>query len=318
MNKNKNQPVDGSAVKRRPGILLFLVIALLLLVLSGCGMPASAPTNSGVPAKSGDKVIVTSFYPIYILTLNVCQDIPGVKVVNMTGAQTGCLHDYQLRTGDIKTLEGAAFFVVNGAGMEAFMAKVVKQQPDLKIIEAARGIPLLKGAGNQGDNPHVWVSPTLYIKEIANVSEQLAQADPAHADQYRRNGQAYIEKVSALRAEMHKELDGLPNRNIVTFHEAFPYFAQEFKLNIVAVIEREPGSAPSAAELAQTIELVKKSGTKALFAEPQYPIKAAQSIAGETGARVFSLDPGVTGPDRPDGYLQIMGKNLTTLKEALQ
>jgi len=308
----------GWWIESRPGKLLPVIMILMLLGLAGCGRQSATQSNSRVHGNNGDTVIVTSFYPIYILTRNVCQDIPGVKVMNMTGPQTGCLHDYQLRTEDIKTLERASFFVINGAGMEAFVDKVVDQQPDLKIIEAARGIKLIKGSGNQGDNPHVWVSPTLYIKEIENVSEQLAQADPGHAVQYRRNGQAYIKKVADLREEMHKELDGLPNRNIVTFHEAFPYFAQEFKLNIVAVIEREPNSAPSAAELARTIEIVKKSGTKALFAEPQYQVKAAQSIAGETGARVFTLDPGVTGPDNPDAYLQIMNKNLKTLKEALQ
>lgn len=295
------------------------LILFLLFGLSGCGKSSSTPSTSGSHrSQNGEQVIVTSFYPIYILTKNVCQDIPGVQVVNMTGPQTGCLHDYQLRPQDIKTLEQASFFVVNGAGMEAFLDKVISQQPDIKIIEAARGIKLIKGPGAQGDNPHVWVSPTLYIKEINNVSEQLAAADPPHAAQYRSNGRAYIKKVEALRDKMHKELDGLDNRNIVTFHEAFPYFAQEFNLNIVAVIEREPNTAPSAGELARTVEMVKKSGAKALFAEPQYSVKAAESIANETGARVYSLDPGVTGPDRLDAYIKIMTANLKTLKEALQ
>ena len=61
--------------------------------------------------------------------------------------------------------------------------------------------------------------------------------------------QAYIVKLEAQRDKMHKSLDNVKNRDIVTFHEAFPYFAKEFNLNIVGVIEREPGSAPSAKEL---------------------------------------------------------------------
>ncbi|MGE5391595.1 MAG: metal ABC transporter substrate-binding protein [Deltaproteobacteria bacterium] len=292
-------------------------LLLLVLLLGGCSRQAAVPSHNE-SEKPGEKVIVASFYPVYILTRNVCEGVPGIKVVNMTRPQTGCLHDYQLSPEDIKTLEEASYFVVNGGGAEAFMDKVIHQQPDLKIIEAARGIKLIKGSGNQGDNPHVWVSPSLYIKEIENVSEQLAQADPPNADQYRSNGQAYITKVKVLRDEMHQELDGLKDRNIVTFHEAFPYFAQEFDLKIVAVIEREPGSAPSAAELAKTITIVKRSGTRALFAEPQYLASAARSIADETGARVYSLDPGVTGPDQPDAYIKIMTQNLRTLKEALK
>lgn len=297
---------------------LLVPLLLLALLLSGCSRQTAVTSHIGQENHSGEKVIVTSFYPVYILTRNVCADIPGVRVINMTKPQTGCLHDYQLRPEDVKTLEEADVFIINGAGAEAFMDKVLNQQPDLKIIEAARGIKLIKGAGNQGDNPHVWVSPALYIKEIENVSYGLAQADPAHAAQYQKNGQAYITKIKTLQDGMHRELDSLKNRNVVTFHEAFPYFAQEFKLNVVAIIEREPGSAPSATELAQTIKIVKKSGTRALFAEPQYSVKAAQTIASETGARVYSLDPGVTGPDQPDAYIQIMTQNLRILKEALE
>ncbi|NLW92605.1 MAG: zinc ABC transporter substrate-binding protein [Syntrophomonadaceae bacterium] len=297
---------------------LLVPLMLLALLFSGCSRPAAVPSHNGQDKNSGDKVIVTSFYPVYILTQNVCANIPGIMVVNMTEPQTGCLHDYQLRPEDVKTLEKADVFVINGAGAEAFMDKVIQQQPNLTIIEASHGIKLIEGAGNQGDNPHVWVSPALYIKEIENVISGLVQADPAHATQYQSNGQAYIKKIKTLQKGMHRELDALKHRNVVTFHEAFPYFAQEFKLNVVAIIEREPGSAPSAAELAQTIETVKKSGTRALFAEPQYSVKAAQTIASETGATVYSLDPGVTGPDQPDAYIKIMTQNLRILKEALE
>lgn len=83
---------------------------------------------------------------------------------------------------------------------------------------------------------------------------------------------------------MHRELDGLPNRDIVTFHEAFPYFAEEFDLNIVEVVNREPDSQPSARELADTIRLIRETGVKSVFAEPQYSQSAAQVISKESGA----------------------------------
>ena len=115
-----------------------------------------------------------------------------------------------------------------------------------------------------------------------------------------------------------KSLDNVKNRDIVTFHEAFPYFAKEFNLNIVGVIEREPGSEPSAKELQETIEQVKKLKVKALFAEPQYPAKAAETIAKETGSKVYTLDPVVTGPMDADAYINIMDSNLKILEEALK
>ena len=106
--------------------------------------------------------------------------------------------------------------------------------------------------------------------------------------------------------------------SIITFHEAFPYFAKEFDLRISAVVEREPGSEPSAKELADTIELVKESNAQALFSEPQYPDSAARTIAKETSAKVYVLDPAVTGPDAYDAYINIMENNLKVLKEALR
>lgn len=302
---------------RRPATLFMTTVLCITVVifLSACqGQTPPAPEKS---TASKTLTIVTSFYPLYIEAINVTKDIPGVKVVNMTPPMTGCLHDYQLKPDDLKTLSEAEIFVVNGAEMEAFMDKVVEQLPDLKIVDASKGIPLIKGDGEEEDNPHVWVSISNAIQQIKNIGLQLATLDPDHAAQYSANTSAYADKLEALRAKMHQALDGAKKRDIITFHEAFPYFAQEFNLNIVAVIEREPGSEPSAAELADTIETVKKSKIKALFAEPQYPSKAAETIARETGAMIFNLDPAVTGPMEPDAYLKIMESNMKTLEEAL-
>lgn len=302
---------------RKP-VFLFFITALLLssvTLLSACGGQSPAAPEKKTDGKT--ITIVTSFYPIYISAMNVAKDVPGVKVVNMTQQTTGCLHDYQLIPDDLKTLSEAQVFIINGAGMEAFMDKVVSQLPNLKVIEASKGIPLIKGEGAEGDNPHVWVSISNDIQQTKNIGLQLAALDPDHAAQYSANTTAYVGKLEELQGRMHQTLDGVENRDIITFHEAFPYFAQEFKLNIVAVIEREPGSEPSPAELAETIETVRQAKIKALFAEPQYPTKAAETIANETGAKVFILDPLVTGPMEPDAYIKIMEANLKTLEEAL-
>ena len=254
---------------------------------------------------------------MYIATLNVAKGVPGVEVLNLTKPQTGCLHDYQMTPDDMAHLSGANIFVVNGAGMEAFLDKVVAQLPALKIVKASEGIELIKGEGEEGDNPHVWVSVSLHIKQVENIAAQLAQADTTHADQYKKNGAEYVARLDQLRKKMHEGLKDIQTRDIITFHEAFPYFAKEFNLNIAAVIEREPGSEPSAKELAETIEIVKKAKVKALFAEPQYPTKAAEAIARESGAKLYTLDPSVTGPMTADAYVAIMEKNLAELRKAL-
>lgn len=302
---------------RKPATL-FITIALLVattIFLSACqGQTPPAPKKS---TTSKTLTITTSFYPMYIATINIAKDVPGVKVINITQPTTGCLHDYQLKPDDLKILSEAQLLIINGAGMESFMGKVFEQQPNLKIVDASKGIPLIKGDGNEEENPHVWVSISNAIQQVKNIGQQLAAIDPDHAAQYSANTTAYVDKLEAFRIKMHQALDGAKKRDIITFHEAFPYFAREFNLNIIAVIEREPGSAPSAADLADTIETVKKSKIKALFAEPQYPAKAAETIARETGAKVYILDPVVTGPMEPDAYLKTMESNMKTLVEAL-
>jgi len=300
---------------RKPASLL-ITIALLLtatIFLSSC--QGQTPPEKKKSTKT--LTIATSFYPMYIATINIARDVSGVKVINITQPTTGCLHDYQLKPDDLKILSEAQLLIINGAGMESFMGKVLEQQPNLKIIDASKGIPLIKGDGNEEENPHVWVSISNATQQVKNIGQQLAAIDPDHAAQYSANTTAYMDKLEAFRIKMHQALDGAKKRDIITFHEAFPYFAREFNLNIIAVIEREPGSAPSAAELADTIETVKKSKIKALFAEPQYPAKAAETIARETGAKVYILDPVVTGSMEPDAYLKIMESNMKILVEAL-
>ena len=293
-----------------------LVLCLLLVILvAGCGS-----TKQGGSDKKAFR-IVTSFYPMYIDVINITKGVDGVEVVNMTKPQTGCLHDYQLTTEDMKTLEKADAFIVNGAGMESFLDKVIKQQKNLKVIDASKSdeINFLK----DGDeiNPHVWLSVTYSIAQVEAITSQLCEADPEHADAYRKNALDYLTKLTALREEMHKELDDLPHKDIVTFHEAFPYLAKEFKLNIISVIEREPGTEPTPHELEETVAKVNALPVKVLFTEPQYSPVAAQTIASETGAKMYELDPVVTGEaneEAMDAYITAMKKNMEVLKEALQ
>ena len=296
---------------------IFLVLlAIGSILLAGCG--AQPGTKDAEKAEGGFR-IVTSFYPMYIDAINITRGVDGVTVTNMTKPQTGCLHDYQLTTEDMKTLEKADAFIVNGAGMENFLDKVIKAQKGLTVIDASRGIPLLEEEGEK--NPHVWLSISRDIEQVKNIAEQLEEADPAHADAYAVNAKAYIEKLTSLQAEMHASLDNVPHKEIVTFHEAFPYFAEEFGLKIIGVIEREPGSEPTPEELEQTIAQVKQLPVKVLFTEPQYSPSAAETIARETGARIYELDPVVTGEATPaamDAYLDAMRKNMEVLQQALQ
>ena len=289
------------------------IAALLVLAsgLSGCG-------KGKAPAAGRERVILASFLPMYVMTENVARGVPGVRVENMAGAQTGCLHDYQLTPADMRRIEDAWIFVANGGGMESFLGDVVRRAPGVHVVDASRGIELLRDSLSEGGrNPHVWVSVEGAVAQVRSIEEQLARIDAANAARYRANGEAYVARLDSLRRLMHRELDPFRGRRIVTFHEAFPYFAREFGLEIAGVVEREPGSEPGAAELARTVEIVRESGAVAVFAEPQYPAKAAEAVARETGIPVRTLDPAASGESDPDSYLRAMGRNLRVLREAL-
>lgn len=303
--------IRTGAAKRLAALILAVIGISVVITLAGC--------TASEDKKNGDSTytIVTSFYPIYVFTKNITADIPGVELINMTEPQTGCLHDYQLIPADLKTLERADAFVINGAGMEAFMDKVIKQRPDLDIIEASKDIELLKDDSGE-ENPHVWVSISGAVSEVKNIAEGLASADTKNAAAYRENADKYVKLLEQQREKMHQQLDGFKNKDIVTFHEAFPYFAKEFGLNIVSVVEREPGTEPSAGELAALIDKIRATKVKVLFAEPQYSQKSAESIAKETGAKVYMLDPVATGERNApaDSYIKAMDQNLKVLVEA--
>ena len=289
---------------------LRIVLFAMLFILSGCG-------NS---ADDGKLKIVTSFYPMYIDAINISSGVDGVEVVNLTKPQTGCLHDYQLTTEDMKTLESADIFIVNGLGMENFLDKVTEQRKNLKIVTASDSEEIFTIKNGDEINPHVWCSITYSMAQVKAITSQLCLLDPDHADAYKKNALDYTNKLATLRDSMHLALDNLPNKDIVTFHEAFPYFAAEFKLNIAAVIEREPGTEPTPQELSDTIKTVNNLPVKVLFTEPQYSPKAAETIARETGAKIFTLDPVTTGdatPENADAYINAMQKNSATLTEAL-
>ena len=292
--------------------ILSLALIFLTFALVGCG---------GEKKDDKNLKIVTSFYPIYLETINITRGVSGVEVVNMTPPQTGCLHDYQLTPEDMKLLETADIFVVNGLGMESFLDKVIEARPNLKIIDASDTKEIVPIMEDGKPNPHVWLSITYAIAQVKNISSKLCELDPERADTYKRQTLDYVDELTTLRDELHLSLTMLPNKEIVTFHEAFPYLASEFGLKIAAVIEREPGTEPTPQELSETIEKINSLPVKIIFTEPQYSSKAAETIARETGAQIFELDPIVTGEAKPENlldYVDRMLNNVITLAKALQ
>ena len=281
------------------------------------------------PCLALSETVVTSFYPVWIMTLNLTRGLEDhVTVRNLAAPSVGCLHDYQLQTSDMKVLSGADAFVVNGAGMEAFLPEIARALPHLPVIEASEGIDLLENGDaveileseEEEVNSHLWLDPVRAVRMAENIAAGLVRLMPEDGPVISANLQDYRSRLETLDQQLREGLEDLPRRDIVTFHEAFPYFAAAYGLHVVAVVSKEPGEVLTPAQMSVLVREIIRLGNPPLFVEPQYTDLSAQTLSRETGSSVWSLDPMVTGPEENvpfDYYETVMLQNMETLIDAL-
>ena len=282
-----------------------------------------------LPCSAFCETIVTSFYPIWVMTLNLTAGLEDhITVRNLAAPTVGCLHDYQLQTADMKALSGADAFLVNGAGMESFLPEITRALPELPVVEASEGIRLLGNgdaveileAEEEEVNSHLWLDPSRAVRMAENLAAGLIRLLPADEAAVSANLQDYRSRLEALDERLREGLKDLSRRDIVTFHEAFPYFADAYGLHVVAVVNREPGEVLTPSQMGILVREIVRLGNPPLFVEPQYTDLSALTLSRETGSSVYSLDPMVTGPEENvplDYYETVMQQNMNTLREAL-
>ena len=122
---------------------LFVAVMLLCIFVVSLGLTTIYVNNAKDNTHAEDKlVVVTSFYPMYIMAENILQEVDGVEVFNLSEPQTGCLHDFQLTPADMKLLSTADVFIVNGGGIESFLEDVAQEYPNLAILKATEHLSL--------------------------------------------------------------------------------------------------------------------------------------------------------------------------------
>jgi ABC-type Zn uptake system ZnuABC Zn-binding protein ZnuA len=286
-------------------------------------LPALFLAFAGVAEAAPPLRVLTSFLPVYLFTKNVVGDAPGVAVDMMLPAGLGCPHDYALSPSDMKKIASADLFVVNGLGMEEFLgAPVRKANPKVRMVESAAAVVPIRadsddGHGHGGVNPHSWVSPRNAILQVRAIEKALSAASPGNAGRFRKNADGYVARLEALSREADAAAKRFRNRNIVTFHNVFDYLARDLGLRVVGEIEAVPGQEPSAGEIRKLVGVIRREKAAALFGEPQYPARIAETIGREAGIPVRTLDPVATGSTAPTAYEDAMRANLRTLSEAL-
>lgn len=308
-----------------------LVLLCILIIVTLAGATFTIATGGGDPIKADDNKfhIVTSFYPVYIATLNVVDGIEDVEVTNMTENSSGCLHDYQLTAKDMRKLEHADVFIINGAGMETFMEAILETYPNLTVIDTSRNVPLLEGTIHEHEesetehnhvqyNGHIWLNPDTYKMQIANIKHELMKLDTIHADFYEKNANKYIEKVEAVGMELEALGESREREHIVIFHDSYAYLADKLNFHIVHQVIMEEDTSMSAGEIAEIMEEIKENNVSILLAEKQFSNQVPKRVAEETKTKVVVVDSLVSGELHKDAYINGMKENIRILKEVLK
>ena len=296
--------------------------------------------------------VVTSFYPMYIAALNIVDGVEGVRLENLSEPQTGCLHDFQLTPEDMKLLSTADVFVINGGGIELFMSDVAKAYPKLDVVEACEDVALLSEDDADSDhdhdhdadaesdsdhdhdheadaesdsahdhdhgdeNAHAWMSVPRYRTMVQTIASRLAEKDAKHADEYYANAKAYDAKLAVLEEKINSIKSLTNGQNIIIFHEAYAYVADDFSMNACYLLDLDEERSVSAGEIKQVIGAIKDDGVSVILAEELYGKSMGDTVSRETDVHVIYIDPLNRGEYDKDSYLYGMEHNIELIKEA--
>lgn len=309
------------------------MFALLLLLLGVTQTGAEEPRRLK---------ILTSIAPIYSWVVNVAGD--RAEVQNLLPPNVGP-HDFQFRPRDLRKIREADLIVLNGLGLESWFTRAIAAEgagARRQVLELAsavptndyiRDLPVLSvipddDAGSADDghdhshagdaNPHLWLDPVYARYAVSNILTALQRADPANANAYATNAAGYQLRLLKLEEDLRQGLSVLPRREIVTFHDAFPYFCRRFGLRLVGVIEEVPGASPSPRYLADLSKAIRENQVAALFVEPNVEIKLANQLARDLKVGVAILDTLEAARLDGNSYEVGMRSNLRALQQALK
>ena len=222
-----------------------------------------------------------------------------------------CLHDYTLTVSQMEKLGQADVVVLNGLGLEDFMADALRTAKH--TITASSGVETLPG--EDGEDPHIWLDPMNCVQMCRNIAAGLAELYPDKQAVIEQNLSAVTAEYEAAQAYGEDALKDLSCRALVTFHDGFSYFARAFGLTIAAAMEIEEGSEPSAKEIESVVRLVEDERIPAVFCEENGEQQTAGTVAKQTGAGLFALTMGMDGG--AGGCTDAICHNIDTIREAL-
>lgn len=257
--------------------IVILVLLLLASLLCGCVSQDESP--------SGKVNVVTTIAPLSDFILAVGGDRVEVTVLVPPGAEP---HTYEPTPSQMKDVATADLYIMNGAGIEFWMDKVLGVNKNMVVIDSSEGAVILRESADELD-PHIWTSLRNAARQVSNICSGLIQVDPENSDYYARNRDDYLQKLKALDGELNQTFAAKTEKTFIVYHPAWTYFAQDYNLVQVPLLENEKEPGPK--YLASIIDLAREKNITTIFVEPQYNPKSAEVIAQEMKASIIVLDP---------------------------
>ena len=278
--------------------------------------------------------VVTTIQPYYSLASQIGGDL--VTVTKLLPAGTSP-HNFDPSARDVLKVAEADLIIHNGGvGLDEWVLRLMSASDtsavDLSIKDAVQFEPIGSSAGErelpdlsiaelyeQGHyvNVHIWLDPTIAIGAAEAIAQALIELDPDNALQYQANLEALVSDLRQLDAELSELLEPIRGESFIPFHDAWPYFARRYGLNLLLEIEPFPGREPSPDYLVYALGLIQDSGVKAIFSERQLSPRPAEAVAAEAGLPLFVLDPEGGGSSELETYQDMLRFNAGVLLGAL-
>lgn len=300
----------------------------------GSDSTAAASGAGPTAAPSGALTVSTSFYPIQYLAQAIGGEHVAVTSVTPTNVEP---HDFELSPKDVTALS-ASSLVLYVSGFQPSLDDALAQVSGPAVVDLAGSVDLVHHDGVEEEHeegateaahahdhdhdpaaaldPHFWLDPVRMQAAAKAVEAALAQADPAHADDYAANLNTLNATLADLNTSYSTGLGHCERTTFVTSHAAFGYLADRYGLTQASISGVDPESEPSPAELAEVKKIVESTGTTTIFTEELVSPETAQAVAAETGAQTRVLSPIESAPEDGD-YAGTMRTNLEELRTAL-
>jgi len=189
-------------------------------------------------------------------------------------------------------------------------------------VKAGAGIEPIRGHVHEdhrnGDdaNPHFWLDPLLAAHAVTNILQALQKADPGNADAYARNAAAYVARLQKLHEEITAALAPYHGRTLVTYHDAFPYFARRYGLQVAGVVQEVADVEPTPRHLSELRAAVREKKVSVIFVEAGSDARRVKQLIADLGVKVATLDPLESGKLSPTAYEEGMRRNVESIRKA--